>query len=161
MTLRRLHLQLGVAALVAAALLALVAIPGFVSSPSNVRNVVLAPTFWPYVLTGMAALAGALLIVSGLRADAETLEEEHPAAPGAGLRLAGLAGIMVAVMLAMPILGMTLTAMAAFAASAFLFRTRHPVVATVCAVAMPLVLYAFFAHVAGVAVPQGTLIRLP
>lgn len=163
MTLRRLQTTLGVAALLIAAFLALVAIPFFVSSPSNVRNVVLSPTFWPYALSGMTALAGALLLATGLRVDPATPleDQEDPARAGAALRLAALAGIMVAVMLLMPRLGMPLTTMAAFAATAFLYRTRHPVIAAICAVVVPLVLYAFFAHVAGVAVPQGELIRLP
>ncbi|PWJ21801.1 tripartite tricarboxylate transporter TctB family protein [Jannaschia seohaensis] len=162
MTLRTLQTRLGFAAIAIAALLALVAIPNFVSSPSNVRNIVLSPTFWPYALTGMTALAGLLLLVTGFREEGETpLEEEHPEAEGAWIRIGGLAAIMVAVMLLLPWLGMPLTCMAAFAATAFLFRTRHPVVAVICAVLVPLVLYVFFAKVAGVAVPQGELIRLP
>ncbi|WP_308916654.1 tripartite tricarboxylate transporter TctB family protein [Jannaschia sp. LMIT008] len=162
MTLRALQIRLGFAALVIAAAMALVAIPNFVSSPSNVRNIVLAPTFWPYTLTGLTALTGALLLFTGWRVDpAILLDEEDAAKPGAWLRLIALAAIMVATMQAMPILGMPLTCMAAFAATAFLFRTRHPIVALICTVAVPLVLYAFFAHVAGVAVPQGDLIRLP
>jgi len=31
----------------------------------------------------------------------------------------------------------------------------------VCAVLIPLVLYVFFAHIAGVAIPQGDFVRLP
>ncbi|MDB2407975.1 tripartite tricarboxylate transporter TctB family protein [Jannaschia sp.] len=162
MTLRLLQTRLGIAALAISAFLALIAIPFFVSSPSNVRNIVLSPVFWPYALTGMTALAGLLLLLTGLRADGTTpLEEDAAPAPGALLRLVSLAGIMVGVMLLLPWLGMPLTTMLAFAATAFLFRTRHPVVAVICAVLVPLVLYAFFAHVAGVAVPQGELIRLP
>jgi hypothetical protein len=56
---------------------------------------------------------------------------------------------------------MVWTAMLAFAACACLFRTRHPIVAVICAVVVPLLLYAFFAHVAGVAIPQGAFVRLP
>jgi len=160
MTLRTLQVGLGVAALVIAGILGLVAIPFFVSSPSNVRNIVLSPVFWPYTLTGLTALAGALLILTGWR-ETDLLEDEDSAAPGAALRLGGLAAIMVAVMLLLPWLGMPLTTMFAFVATAFLYRTRHPVVALICAVLVPLALYAFFAHVAGVAVPQGELIRLP
>ncbi|TFL17602.1 tripartite tricarboxylate transporter TctB family protein [Jannaschia formosa] len=160
MTLRTLQVRLGIAALLIAAFLALVAIPSFVSSPSNVRNIVLSPVFWPYVLTGMTALVGVLLVLTGRHETAE-LEDEDAAAPGAPLRLVALAGIMVAVMLLLPWLGMPLVTMLAFAATAFLYRTRHPVAAAICAVLVPLVLYAFFAHVAGVAVPQGEVIRLP
>ena len=81
--------------------------------------------------------------------------------PGAWMRLAMLGGLMLATVLILSILGMVWTSMLLFAATALLFRTRHPVAAVICAVAIPLVLYAFFAHVAGVAVPQGDFARLP
>lgn len=166
MTLRALHLRLGLAALLLAAFLALVAIPLWVTSPSNVRVWVLAPTFWPYVLAALLALVGLGLAASGLRAApdlpaAPPGEAEAEPPPGAWLRLAGLAGIMLAMLPLLPRLGMVWTAMLAFAATAFLLRTRHPGWAVACAVAVPLLLYAFFAHVAGIAVPQGEILRLP
>ena len=167
MTLRETQLRLGAATLCAALFLLFVAIPNWVSSPSNVRDIVLSPTFWPYALTGLTALTGALLLVAGLRLDAQAPHpEEDPAAdapttPGAWMRLAVLAGLMLLTMVVLSTLGMVWTAMLLFAATAFLFRTRHPVAALVCAVAVPLVLYAFFAHVAGVAIPQGDFVRLP
>ena len=43
----------------------------------------------------------------------------------------------------------------------FLVRTKHMTIAIVSAVAVPLLLYVFFAHVAGVAIPQGNFVRLP
>ena len=53
----------------------------------------------------------------------------------------------------------------AFAALAFLVSTPHPRAALVCALAVPLALYAFFAHVAGISIPQGSVaadyVRLP
>ena len=164
LTVGRLHLRLGIGACLAAGALALLAIPAWVSSPSNVSNLVLSPTFWPYVLSGLTGLVGLGLVASafGAGARAEIAEDDPEPVPGAAtLRLLGMAAIMVATMLALPHLGMVWTAMAAFGATAALLRTRHPVVAAICAVAVPLVLYAFFAHVAGVAVPQGEILRLP
>ncbi|MCY4292849.1 MAG: hypothetical protein OXC72_14005, partial [Roseovarius sp.] len=55
----------------------------------------------------------------------------------------------------------SLTSMLSYLATAFLVKTRHPKTAVVCGVVIPVVLYAFFAHVAGVAVPQGNFVRLP
>jgi len=77
------------------------------------------------------------------------------------MRLEGLALIMILTMFALPRLGMVWTAMIVFVATAFLFKTRHPVIAIVCAVIIPLLLYLFFAHVAGIAIPQGNYVRLP
>lgn len=161
----RLHLRLGIGACVGAAALIGFAIPGFVSSPSNVGDMVLSPTFWPYVLAGLTGLVGLGLVASAFGAGARAAIADEGAEPpdprGAVLRVAGMAGIMVLTMIALPRLGMVWTAMLAFGATAALLRTRHPLAALLCAVAVPLVLYAFFAHVAGVAVPQGEILRLP
>jgi hypothetical protein len=152
--------RLGVVSLALALGLTFIAIPWFVSSPSNVRNIILSPTFWPYVLSGFLAVSGLLLLLFPSTI-AEPEDAVHEALPGAGFRLFAIAAIMVLTMILLPRLGMVWTSMLAFAASAFLYRTRHPRTAIVCAILVPLVLYAFFAHVAGVAIPQGNFVRLP
>jgi hypothetical protein len=154
---------LGLGAIAAAAFLAFVAIPAFVSSPSNVPNIILSPLFWPYVLAALTGLTGLGLVLTAPALPAGGPPVNDPIAdPGAGLlRLAGMAAIMVGAMLLIPVLGLVWTAMPTFAATAFLVKTRHPALALACAVAVPLLLYGFFAHVAGVAIPQGVLVRLP
>ncbi|WP_187428891.1 hypothetical protein ROLI_016530 [Roseobacter fucihabitans] len=163
MTQRQMQMRLGLGAIIAAAFLILYAIPQWISSPSNVRNIVLSPLFWPYALAGFTGLAGLGLVASGARLRGpDTLVNEPVQDTGAAwMRLAGMAVIMVATMFLLPRLGMVLTSMLVFVATAFLVRTRHPITALVCAVIIPLVLYAFFAHVAGVAIPQGEILRLP
>lgn len=163
MTGRQVQLRLGIGALVAALFLAFFAIPQWVSSPSNVGNVILSPLFWPYALAGFTGLTGCGLVFSGLRLGkiAEPLNEAIDDPGAAWLRLAGMAVIMGLTMVLLPRLGMVLTSMLIFVATAFLVRTRHPITALVCAVIIPLVLYVFFAHVAGVAIPQGDFLRLP
>jgi len=148
---------------VAALLLILYAIPGWVSSPSNVSNIVLAPTFWPYTLSGFTGLVGVGLLMAARGAPSvPEPDADAPAADGLSwVRLGALAVIMVATMFALPRLGMVWTAMIVFVLTAFLFRTRHPITALVCAVVIPLALYLFFAKVAGVAIPQGIFVRLP
>lgn len=163
MSQRALQVRLGIAAILAALFLILVAIPNGVSSPSNVRKIVLSPLFWPYVLGGLTGIVGLGLVLSGRRlgGGAEPVNEAI-GDPGAGLgRLCAMAVLMAFIVWAMPRLGMVWTSMLAFAALAFLVRTRHPVTALICALAVPLLLYAFFAHVAGVAIPQGVFVRLP
>lgn len=153
--------QVGIAAIAAAVFLLLVAIPYWVTSPSNVRNIVLSPTFWPQILAGLLAAAGGGLLLSALRAaprDDETLIVEVKGGPA---RLAGMAVLMVGYFLLIPLLGMVWTSMLAFGATAMLVHTRHPLAAAISAVVIPLLLYAFFAHVAGVSIPQGELVRLP
>ena len=160
---RSIQIQLGIGAIAASVFLIAVAIPFWVSSPSNVPNIILSPLFWPNVLAALTGLIGAGLIVTSITQP----KPEAPAAsdvadrPAAFTRLAVMAVIMVASVLVMPRLGLVWTAMATFAATAFLVRTKHPRSALVCAVLIPLVLYVFFAHIAGVAVPQGDFVRLP
>lgn len=154
--------RLGIGACLVAAFLVFVGIPGWVSSPSNVQNIVLAPTFWPYVLSALTGLIGLGLILAGRSAGRIVAEEDHdPADARSWPRLLALAVIMAVTMYALPRLGMVWTCMLVFAATAFLFQTRHRVTAIVCAVVIPLALYAFFAHVAGVGIPQGNFVRLP
>lgn len=159
---KAIQFRLGIGACVMAGFLGLVAIPFFVFSPSNVSNIVLAPTFWPYTLTGFTGLVGlGLLLVSRKESTEPDVAHDHPGDPTSWVRLGGLAVIMIATMFALPRVGMVWTTMIVFALTAFLFRTRHPRTALICAVTIPLALYAFFAHVAGVAIPQGIFVRLP
>lgn len=165
MSQKSLHVRLGIVVSLLALFLVFYAIPSFVFSPSNVGNIILSPLFWPYVLAGLTGIVGLSLLANAFLSAEDTPFEDEETAQADGsapwLRLGALALIMVLVMVALPQLGMVWTAMLAFAACAFLFRTRHPIAAVVCAVIIPLLLYAFFAHVAGVAIPQGDFVRLP
>lgn len=163
MTNRSVQLQLGLGACIASLFLIFVAIPGWVASPTNVRNIILSPLFWPYVLAGLTGLTGLGLLAVGwfTEEDDVPLNDAADKPHTAWLRLFGLAAIMVVTMLLLPRIGMVWTSMLAFVATAFTVRTRHPIAAVICAIVIPLVLYAFFAHVAGVAIPQGHFVRLP
>ena len=114
---------------------------------------------WPVLVSILVRILGLLVTRHQAGPDDHLADDASDTAPW--LRLAGLAVIMVLTMYGLPRLGMVWTCMLAFAACAFMFRTRYPVAALVCAVMIPLILYAFFAHVAGVAVPQGEFVRLP
>jgi len=160
---RTIQLQLGIGAIVAAAFLLLVAIPVWVSSPSNVHNIILSPLFWPWALAGLTGITGLGMILTAIREPKPTGPETSDVdnKPRAWVRLASIAAVMIVTMLVMPRIGMVWTSMLVFVATAFLVRTNHPKTALVSAVLVPLVLYAFFAHVAGVAIPQGDFVRLP
>ncbi len=157
-------MQLGIGACLASAFLIFAAIPNWVAAPSNIKNILLSPMFWPYVLAGCTGVVGLGLIAAGYRTaegPSEDFVDAHDEGMGAWVRMIGMALIMVGTMALMPRLGMVWTSMLCFALTAFLVKTRHPVAAVICAVVLPLVLYAFFAHVAGVAIPQGNFVRLP
>ncbi len=159
---RNLHRQslIGIVAIVASVFLIVVAIPGWVSSPSNVSNIILSPLFWPYTLAGLTGLVGIGMVLTG-RHSREDIGEQGTAPAGGFFRLAAMAAVMVIYMYLLPRLGMVWASMLAFAATAYIVRCSNPRIAAVAAVVVPLLLYAFFAHVAGVAIPQGELVRLP
>ena len=162
MTSKSVQIHLGVAACLVSLFLIIIGIPKAVSSPSNVQNIVLAPTFWPYVLASLTGLTGLGLLFAGWRqSSASAFDDEAVNDDWRWLRLAGLAAIMIVTMFALPRLGMVWTSMLVFLVTALLYRTRHPRTALVCAVLIPLMLYMFFAHVAGVGIPQGNFLRLP
>ncbi|MFU1476189.1 tripartite tricarboxylate transporter TctB family protein [Roseovarius sp. C7] len=174
MTDKILQLRLGITALLAAIILLVYGIPNWVSSPSNVPKIVLSPLFWPQVLAWLTGLAGVGLILFSWRDKGVGSEDRDPAAPDSGargrsgdtprhayLRLTLMALLMLVMLWLMPRLGMVWTAMIGFLATAILMQPRLPVSTVVAAIAVPLVLYAFFAHVAGVAIPQGQFVRLP
>lgn len=163
MSKRAIQLQLGIGACAACLFLILYAIPYWISAPSNIRNIVLSPRFWPYAIAGLTGLVGLGMLFANRKTDDDDAPANDPIQdPGAGLiRLAGMAVLMAATFWLLPRIGMVWAAMLAFAALAFLVRTRHPKTALICAVAVPLLLYGFFAHVAGVAIPQGDYVRLP
>ncbi len=144
------------------------AIPVLVSSPSNVRVLFLSPTFWPVIIAWMVIILGTMLIITTLFsptaegigvAAADEMEREEVVFATA--RLAAAAIIMVGLVLATPILGMVLATGLAFASISAVVTTPRPIAAVIVAVVLPLVLYAFFAHVAGVSVPQGRFMTLP
>ncbi len=158
---RKSHLQIGIAAIGFAVFLYLVGIPYGVTAPSNIRNIVLSPLFWPQILAGLMALVGLGLVLTARNLDDDRHGSLLAGVEGAPLRLAAMAGLMIGYVLLTPVLGMVWTSMLAFVLLALLIKTSHPVAAVLAGVIVPLVLYAFFAHVAGVAVPQGELVRLP
>ena len=156
---------MGIATIVASVFLIFIAIPWWVASPSNVSNIILSPLFWPYALAILTALIGLGMVAtsrrgSPLKSNADETDDGL-VVTGGYQRLFIMAVIMVLYVLALPWLGMVWTSMLAFVAVSFLVRTTHPKAAVISAIIIPLVLYAFFAHVAGVAIPQGELVRLP
>ena len=155
------HLQIGIAAIGFSVFLFLVGIPYGVTAPSNIRNIVLSPVFWPMIVAGLLALGGIGMVLAARRLDNQNHEGFLAGIDGAAGRLCLAALLMLAYVAATPIVGMVWTSMAAFILLALLIRTRHRLHAGIAAIVVPLVLYAFFAHVAGVAIPQGEFVRLP
>lgn len=151
----------GLFSLILSLFLFFVAIPYGVTAPSNVTNIVLSPVFWPEVLSILLGITGIALMLAGRTATDVESEDSEPATKGSYQRLVLLAVLMCAYIFAIPKLGLVWTSMIAFVALAVLIKCSHPVTAVISAIVIPLILYLFFAHVAGMAIPQGDFLRLP
>ena len=151
----------GLASLILAVFLFLVAIPFGVSTPSNVAKVVLSPLFWPQVLSVLLGITGISLMLSARNTGNVESTEENTKTKGSPIRLALLAVLMIAYIFAIPTLGLVWSSMVAFVALAVLIKSANPMIALISAIVIPLALYLFFAHVAGIAIPQGDFVRLP
>ncbi len=168
MNLMNKDIWLGIGTIAFGVFLLAFAIPSFVSSPSNVPAVVLAPTFWPTIVAYMIVVLGAALVATrlfgaaddGVDETASVSETPEEQLYGWG-RLLAMAILMVGLVIATPTLGMVLATAIAFALFSLVVVTPRPLTSIIVAVVLPLALYAFFSHVAGVSVPQGRFLMLP
>jgi len=173
---------LGAGAVLFGLFIVVFAVPNYVSSPSNVQAMVLAPTFWPTILGWITVLLGVIFMATSFirprfAVSEEDVSQQRNAAAGAvggsddaevgqtgaapWLRILALGVVMAGLVYAIPLVGMVWASMIAFGLMAIIVRTPEPVSSVLVAILLPLALYAFFSHVAGVAVPQGEFITLP
>lgn len=160
---RRVELNIAFFAIAFALILLVVLIPYGIVTPRNVRLPVLSPLFWPTILGGLLLLCGLLLAIrTRFSPDDEQIEDEQVSfSRSEVLRLAALLILIVVYYLAIPSLGMVWASMAAFLVMTLITGTKWRVHRFIWALVLPLALYAFFSHVAGVPIPQGQLVRLP
>ncbi len=160
---RRIDVGVGLVAAALALLLLFVVIPYGVVTPRRVRLIVLSPLFWPTILGGALLACGLFLAIKTyLRPiDAAIEAPFEPFDHGAVVRLGAFTALILLYYLSILHLGMILASIAASAAMIFITRSRFRYLGLLCALLLPLALYAFFYHVAGVPVPQGVLVRLP
>ena len=160
---RRNEIVIGLGVMALAACLLWWVIPTQIDMPQRVRFRALSPAFWPKVISWTMLACGVALTLSAIfgpktpRAGVDSLAISRPE----GLRLAALAVILLATFLALPVLGMVWTCMLAYAALLLLTGGRQMGWGLAVAVLLPIVLYLFFSKVAGVAIPQGQIVRLP
>lgn len=160
---RRDEILIGLGVMVVAAIVLWWLIPAYVALPRRVPLRALAPSFWPKIICWTMLVAGAAL---ALRA---ALARPPPAGitvtpsveRGELLRLGALTLILIGTYFALPVVGMVWTSMVVFLLLVLLTGRRRLGWGVVSAVLLPLLLYLFFTKVAGVAIPQGQIVRLP
>jgi len=156
-------------------------IPNYISVPSNMARLVLSPAFWPEILAGMAGLAGVFVLVGAFRQPSEPnsqdlasvaniTEDQQASNASSPLQQVSKPSLvrLLAFVIAMALyakyldyLGMALASILMMLISFYLLGEKRIGLVLSVSIVLPLVLYAFFLHVAGVSIPQGELIRLP
>ncbi|MEM6759084.1 MAG: tripartite tricarboxylate transporter TctB family protein [Pseudomonadota bacterium] len=154
-----------VAALFAALALAgiFVLIPMGVVSPGSVEQAALSPAFWPKVIAWSTLAASVLLLVESIaaaRGAAPAPETEEPAdqdyAPWVGIvRAAALVALLFGYFASLERFGLVVPSMVLIPLIMLMFGERKALTIAIAAVALPLILYGFFRHVAGISIPLG------
>ena len=159
---RPIELGLSIFFILFALFLWLVLIPFGIDAPSSMRSILLSPRFWPTILAAGLLLLGVLLGAATLRR--KTGDRHDPfegfTSPEYG-RLAGFVVLLAAYFEAIPWLGMVWSSVLCFAAVVFLTGAQNKAIGLACALVLPIVLFGFFYHIAGVNIPQSELLRLP
>ena len=132
-----------------------VLIPWGIDQPGNVEHTALAPDFWPQII---AVIMMALGVLQALRPapddDDEGGEDSRRwlhRVPGLAVALGALFGFYVLI----PPLGMVVPGVAVIFALMVFGGERRWLLAATVAAGVPILLYAFFVHIAGIPIPLG------
>ncbi len=151
---------LGGAVVAVAAAIAFVLAPHAIVRPQGTESRALAPDFWPLVILGMAALAGAVIAGTTLvrrpnGGDAVLVDPAPAAGSGAALRVAAVFVGLVGFYFLVPLTGMAVAAIFLCLFLMCLGERPNWLIALPTAVLLPLALYLFFTKVAKVPIPLG------
>ena len=134
-----------------------VLIPWGIDQPGNIEHAALAPDFWPQIIAAVMMALGALQAFRPAPDD----EDDDPGGevsvrwlhrlPGLALALGSLFGFYVLI----PTLGMVVPGMAVILGLMVFGGERRWLLAATVAAGVPLLLYAFFVHVASIPIPLG------
>ena len=138
-------------------------IPQYIDTPRSVRSVVLSPVFWPTVIAWMMLLIGlGILIAQYWERRPDVLETDYDEPKESYGRVFVFSAFLAGYYLLLPVLGMVWSSSLAFIVfSIFISGTEYRKTAVIVGILLPLALYVFFYHVAGVNIPQNDFMRLP
>lgn len=160
----RLHssVVLGLGVIAFAILLDTYLIPTWVITPENVSIIVLSPDFWPFIIAALLLIGGVLLLLQYFfvtrRVQPVDLE---PARLRPSVRVFLVGALMVFYYLVMPWLGMVWASVVAYLLFVGIIGFPRRISAIIISIALPVLLYGFFNHVAGVPIPQAEFLVLP
>lgn len=133
-----------------------VLIPWGIDQPGNVEHTALAPDFWPQIIAVIMMVLG---VLQAIRPAPDDEDEDGGEDSGRWLhRLPGLAvalGALFGFYALIPSLGMVVPGAALIFVLMAFGGERRWLLAAAVAAGVPLLLYAFFVHVAGIPIPLG------
>ena len=139
---------------------AAVVVPAGVVSPRSVEHLVLAPTFLPYVLTGLIGLFGAIHAIFGLRSpELGDVAEAVDTCPAWLVRLPVVSALIASYWLLPETIGMLASAVGVTSSLLWLGDERRWQVFLGVAVLLPTAVYVFFVWVVQVPLPAGNFFR--
>ncbi|MDD9982976.1 MAG: tripartite tricarboxylate transporter TctB family protein [Gammaproteobacteria bacterium] len=151
----------GIGVALAGVVLFAVLIPYGIDQPGNVEHAALAPDFWPRIIAVIIMAMGVLLAVRPMSEEDD--EEDGADAGGWRRRLLGLAvalGALFGFYFLIPSLGMVVPGVAVILALMVFGGERRWLLAAVLGAGVPILLYVFFVHVAGIPIPLGVFENL-
>lgn len=160
---RRDEILVGLGVTLMAALTLWWLIPTYIAIPRRVPIKALSPAFWPTVIGWVMLICGVALTVRAALAPAppDVITDDLSVPRAEAARLGALVVMLIAVYFALPVVGMVWSSMLIFVLLVFLTGSKHRLVGVIAGILLPLLLYFFFTKVAGVAIPQGQIVRLP
>ena len=136
-----------------------VLIPWGIDQPGNVEHMALAPDFWPQIIAVIMMVLGVLQAIRPAPDDDDDDDEDTGEDSGRWLhRVPGLAvalGALFGFYVLIPTLGMVVPGMAVILGLMAFGGERRWLLAAAVAAGVPLLLYVFFVHVAGIPIPLG------
>ncbi len=138
-------------------------IPTYITTPRRVPILALSPAFWPRIIAWTISGCGLILVLRAALAPAppDAVADDLSVSRPEGLRLLALGAILIGIFFALPVVGMVWVCMIAYALMVLLSGSKNLGWGMIIAILLPLLLYLFFTKVAGVAIPQGQIVRLP
>jgi putative tricarboxylic transport membrane protein len=143
-------------------------IPNFISVPENMARAVLSPAFWPEILSALVTISGLIILLQGSLSSVSNSSPEDggPSTVSEEVstswtRLVAFCFAMVIYVGSINYLGMPISSVIMLIVSFQLLGEKRYGPSLVISAGLPILLFMFFFHVAGVSIPQGEWISLP
>ncbi|MFT5505817.1 MAG: putative tricarboxylic transport membrane protein [Gammaproteobacteria bacterium] len=131
-------------------------IPIGIDSPSNLDHITLFPDFWPRIISAIFALTGFIILVKPGAPPTNTEDDIDPSSWSSRIpRLVIVLSTLFAFYFLIEYLGMVVPGILVIFGMMWFAGERRYILMGSIAVAVPVMLYVFFVHVANIPIPLG------